>query len=104
MGVKISVTTVTTVKPRVAALCIAGPPALAALAAYAQVQVRLHKRLGSTSVVGVTVGIASARDPWSRATARLCYKPRVGLENRFARQAQNESLFREVNERIAKLG
>jgi hypothetical protein len=28
----------------------------------------------------------------------------VGLDERFARQAQNESLFREVNERIAKLG
>jgi hypothetical protein len=28
----------------------------------------------------------------------------VGLEERFARQARNESLFREVNERIAQLG
>jgi hypothetical protein len=27
----------------------------------------------------------------------------VGLDERFARQAQNESLFREVNERIASL-
>ena len=32
------------------------------------------------------------------------YKIRVSLEDRFARQAHNESLFREVNERIAKLG
>jgi hypothetical protein len=29
---------------------------------------------------------------------------RVSLEDRFARQARNESLFREVNERIAQLG
>ena len=28
----------------------------------------------------------------------------MSLENRFARQAHNESLFREVNERIAALG
>jgi hypothetical protein len=28
----------------------------------------------------------------------------VGLDERLARQAQNESLFREVNERIASLG
>ena len=28
----------------------------------------------------------------------------MGLDERFARQAQNESLFREVNERIAHLG
>jgi hypothetical protein len=28
----------------------------------------------------------------------------VNVEDRFARQAHNESLFREVNERIAKLG
>ena len=28
----------------------------------------------------------------------------MSLEGRFARQAQNESLFREVNERIARLG
>jgi hypothetical protein len=28
----------------------------------------------------------------------------VSLEGRFARQARNESLFREVNERIARLG
>jgi hypothetical protein len=35
---------------------------------------------------------------------RLWYKVRVNVEDRFARQAQNESLFREVNERIAKLG
>ena len=28
----------------------------------------------------------------------------MALEARFARQAQNESLFREVNERIAELG
>jgi hypothetical protein len=32
------------------------------------------------------------------------YKVRVSLEERFARQAHNESLFREVNERIAQLG
>jgi hypothetical protein len=32
------------------------------------------------------------------------YKVRVSLEERFARQARNESLFREVNEQIAKLG
>ena len=35
---------------------------------------------------------------------KLWYKVRVSLEDRFARQAQNESLFREVNERIAQLG
>jgi hypothetical protein len=28
----------------------------------------------------------------------------VGLDDRLARQAQNEALFREVNERIAQLG
>ena len=28
----------------------------------------------------------------------------MSLEDRFARQAQNEALFREVNERIAQLG
>ena len=28
----------------------------------------------------------------------------MGLDKRFARQARNESLFREVNERIAQLG
>jgi hypothetical protein len=32
------------------------------------------------------------------------HKIRVSLEDRFARQAQNESLFLEVNERIAQLG
>jgi hypothetical protein len=33
------------------------------------------------------------------------YNPRVGeLEDRYARQARNEALFRDVNERIAELG
>jgi hypothetical protein len=33
------------------------------------------------------------------------YNPGVGqIEDRFARQARNEALFREVNERIAELG
>lgn len=39
---------------------------------------------------------AELKKPW--------YKVCVSLEDCFARQAQNESLFREVNERIAKLG
>jgi hypothetical protein len=35
---------------------------------------------------------------------RIWYNARVSLEHRFARQAHNEALFREVNERIAELG
>lgn len=34
-----------------------------------------------------------------------CYNPHVGdLPERYARQARNEALFREVNDRIAELG
>jgi hypothetical protein len=36
--------------------------------------------------------------------APVSYNADVSLEHRYARQARNESLFREVNERIAQLG